>query len=308
LAPAQAADAYPTRPVTLVTSFSVGSGPDTILRLIADRLGKEWGQRVVVENRPGGGGFVAIDASQRAAPDGYSLLQLDSEQLAALPHLYKSRSYDPDKVFDPVATVYITPFLVSVSANSPWKSVTDLIAAAKAAPGKITYGSWGIGSPGHLGGIALESDAGIQMQHVPYKEVGQLYAAVSNQEVNWSMATLASSQGAYQAGKLRYLAVAAAKRLPQMPDVPTVAENGGPKNFEINSFVVLLAPKGTPAAIRDKVNADVAKVLTQPDIKQRLETFAFQPINWSPDEIRKQTASRSQFYRGLIKKANVSLE
>ncbi|VCU70978.1 Tripartite tricarboxylate transporter family receptor [Pigmentiphaga humi] len=146
------------------------------------------------------------------------------------------------------------------------------------------------------------------MQHVPYKEVGQLYAAVSNQEVNWSMATLASSQGAYQAGKLRYLAVAAAKRLPQMPDVPTVAENGGPKNFEINSFVVLLAPKGTPAAIRDKVNADVAKVLTQPDIKQRLETFAFQPINWSPDEIRKQTASRSQFYRGLIKKANVSLE
>lgn len=118
---AHAADAYPSKPVTLVTSFSVGSGPDTVLRLVADRLGKAWGQRVVVENRPGGAGFIAIDSFKRSAPDGYSLLQLDSEQLAALPHLYKSRQYDPDKVFDPVATLFITPFLVSVSAQSPWK-------------------------------------------------------------------------------------------------------------------------------------------------------------------------------------------
>ncbi|MDX3905021.1 MAG: tripartite tricarboxylate transporter substrate binding protein [Pigmentiphaga sp.] len=304
----QAADRYPDKPVTLVTSFSVGSGPDTVLRLVADRLGKAWGQRVVVENRPGGAGFVAIDAFRRAAPDGYSLLQLDSEQLAALPHLYKSRNYDPDKVFDPVATLFITPFLVSVSANSPWKSVSDLLAAAKAKPGQVTYGSWGIGSPGHLGGIALESEGGVTMQHVPYKEVGQLYAAVSNREVDWSMATIASSQGPYQAGKLRYIAVAAPKRIPQMPEVPTVAESGGPASLDVNSFVVLLAPKGLPTAIRDKINADVAKIIADPEIRKRLDTFAFQTISWSPDEIRRQTAAKSRTYQGLIKKANVTLE
>ncbi|WP_132980017.1 tripartite tricarboxylate transporter substrate binding protein [Pigmentiphaga sp. D-2] len=305
---AHAADAYPSKPVTLVTSFSVGSGPDTVLRLVADRLGKAWGQRVVVENRPGGAGFIAIDSFKRSAPDGYSLLQLDSEQLAALPHLYKSRQYDPDKVFDPVATLFITPFLVSVSAQSPWKSVSDLVAAAKAKPGQVTYGSWGIGSPGHLGGIALENEANVSMQHVPYKEVGQLYAAVSTQEVNWSMATIASSQGPYQAGKLRYIAVAAPKRIPQMPDVPTVAESAGPASLDVNSFVVLLAPKGLPAAIRDKINADVAKVVADPEIKKRLDTFAFQTISWSPDEIHRQVAAKSKTYQGLIQKANVTLE
>lgn len=305
---ARAADAYPSKPVTLVTSFSVGSGPDTVLRLVADRLGKSWGQRVVVENRPGGAGFIAIDAFKRAAPDGYSLLQLDSEQLAALPHLYKSRNYDPDKIFDPVATLFITPFLVSVSSQSSWKSVTDLVAAAKAKPGQVTYGSWGIGSPGHLGGIALESEANVSMQHVPYKEVGQLYAAVSNEEVNWSMATIASSQGPYQAGKLRYIAVAAPKRIPQMPDVPTVAESGGPADLDVNSFVVLLAPKGLPTDIRDRINAEVAKVVADPDIKKRLDGFAFQTISWSPDEIRRQVTAKSQIYQKLIQKANVSLE
>ncbi|OVZ62438.1 TctC [Pigmentiphaga sp. NML080357] len=305
---AQAADAYPSRPVTLVTSFSVGSGPDTVLRLVADRLGKAWGQRVVVENRPGGAGFIAIDAFKRSAPDGYSLLQLDSEQLAALPHLYKSRNYDPDKIFDPVATLFITPFLVSVSAQSPWKSVSDLVAAAKAKPGQVTYGSWGIGSPGHLGGIALESEANLSMQHVPYKEVGQLYAAVSNQEVNWSMATIASSQGPYQAGKLRYIAVAAPKRIPQMPEVPTVAESGGPASLDVNSFVVLLAPKGIPPAIRDKINADVAKIVADPEIKKRLDTFAFQTISWSPEEIHRQVSAKSRTYQKLIQKANVTLE
>lgn len=305
---ALATDAYPSKPVTLVTSFSVGSGPDTVLRLVADRLGKAWSQRVIVENRPGGAGFIAIDAVKRAAPDGYTLLQLDSEQLAALPHLYKSRNYDPDQIFDPVATLFITPFLVSVSTQSPWKSVSDLIASAKAKPGQVTYGSWGIGSPGHLGGIALESDANVSMQHVPYKEVGQLYAAVSNGDVNWSMATIASSQGPYQAGKLRYIAVAAPKRISQMPDVPTVAESAGLAGLDVNSFVVLLAPKGIPPAIRDQINAEVAKAVADPEVKNRLDGFAFQVISWSPEEIRRQTTLKSQTYQKLIQKANVSLE
>lgn len=122
------------------------------------------------------------------------------------------------------------------------------------------------------------------------------------------MATIASSQGPYQAGKLRYIAVAAPKRIPQMPDVPTVAESGGPASLDVNSFVVLLAPKGLPAAIRDKINADVAKVVADAEIKKRLDTFAFQTISWSPDEIHRQVAAKSKTYQGLIQKANVTLE
>lgn len=223
---AQPSESFPAKPVTVVTPFSAGSGPDAVLRVIADKLGKLWNQRVLVENRPGAAGFFAIDAAKRAAPDGYTLLQLDSEQVAALPLLYKSRNIDALKTFDPVVALFRTPFLVSVPTDSKWKSMSDLVAEAKASPGNVSFGSWGIGSPGHLGAEHLELLTGVQMQHVPFREVSQLYTSVGSGDVMWSFATIPSSQGAYKAGKLRYLAVAAPKRTPQMPNVPTVAEAG----------------------------------------------------------------------------------
>ena len=152
---------YPNKPVTLVTAFAPGSGPDATLRLVADKLGKAWNQRVQVENRPGGGGFIAMDFAKRAAPDGYTLLQLDSDHLAAVPHLYKQRGVDMLKNFEPVASIFRTTFLVAVPTDSAFRSMADIVAAAKAAPGKVTYGSWGIGSPGHLGGELLELQTGI---------------------------------------------------------------------------------------------------------------------------------------------------
>jgi len=169
--------------VTLVTAFAPGSGPDAVLRIVAEKLGKIWNQRVLVENKPGGGGFIAIDAAKRAAPDGHTLLQLDSEHLAALPYLYKSRGFETLKTFEPVATLFRTPFLVAVASDSKLKSMADLIAAAKARPGQVSFGSWGIGSLGHLGGEQLESLAGISMQHVPYREVSQLFMSVGSNDV-----------------------------------------------------------------------------------------------------------------------------
>ena len=299
---------YPNKPVTLVTAFAPGSGPDATLRLVADKLGKAWNQRVQVENRPGGGGFIAMDFAKRAAPDGYTLLQLDSDHLAAVPHLYKQRGVDMLKNFEPVASIFRTTFLVAVPTDSAFKSMADIVAAAKAAPGKVTYGSWGIGSPGHLGGELLELQTGISMQHVPYREVSQLFTSVGAGDVAWSLGTLPSSSGAYKAGKLRYIAVAAAKRLPQVPEVPTAAEAGGPKDFDVNAFVVLVAPKGLPPAIRAKVGADVAKVLSDPEIKSRFDTFAFEPISWSPEEITRNAEVKSKVYEQLVKKANISLE
>ncbi|HKW82895.1 MAG TPA: tripartite tricarboxylate transporter substrate binding protein [Burkholderiaceae bacterium] len=300
------AEAFPSKPVTLVTAFAPGSGPDAVLRIVAEKLGKAWNQRVLVENRPGGGGFLAIEAARRAAPDGYTLLQLDSEHLAALPYLYKSRGFETLKTFEPVASLFRTPFLVAVPADSKWKSMTDLVGAAKAGP--VSYGSWGVGSPGHLGGEQLEMLSGVAMQHVPFREVSQLFTSVGAGDVSWSFASIPSSQGAYKAGKIRYLAVAAPKRIAQMPEVPTMAEAGGPAALAVNSFVVLVAPRGMPAAVRDKIDTDVRKALAEPDIKARFDTFAFENVGWGPEQIMTEAAAKSRVYAELVKRKSISLE
>ena len=306
--PALAQADFPNKPVTLFTAFAPGSGPDATLRLVAEKLGKAWNQRVIVENRPGGGGVIAMEAVKRAAPDGYTLLQLDSDHLAAVPHLYKQRGADMLKSFEPVASIFRTTFLVAVPTDSKFKNLGDIVAAAKASPGKVSYGSWGVGSPGHLGATLLELQTGTDMQHIRYREVSQLFMSVGAGDVAWSLGTLPSSSGAYKAGKLRYIAVASGKRLPQVPEVPTALEAGGPKDFDVNAFVVLVAPKGLAPALRAKINADVAKVLTDPEIKSRFDTFAFEPISWSPEEIARNAEAKSKVYEQLVKKANISLD
>lgn len=309
LLPAPATAAFPDKPVTLVTAFAPGSGPDAVLRIVAEKLGKRWDQRVLVENRPGGGGFIAIDATKRAPADGYTLLQLDSEHLAALPLLYKTRNFETLKTFEPVAVLFRTPFLLAVAADSKLKSVSDVVVSASSKPGRVSFGSWGIGSPGHLGGEQLEMLTGTEMQHIPYREVSQLFSSVGVGDVDWSFGSLPSSQGAFRAGKLRYLAVAAPKRLPQMPEVPTFAEAGGATaGLEVNSFVVLVAPRGLPAAVRSQLNADVQKALAEPDVKARFETFAFEQLGWSPEEIERQAGAKSRTYAELVKRKNISLE
>ncbi len=303
-----AQSSYPNKPVNIVTAFAAGSGPDAVLRQVTEKLSKIWNQPVLVTNKPGGGGFIAIEATKAAAPDGYTLLQLDSEHLGALPHLYKSKNFVTLNTYDPVATLFRTPFFVAVATDSKWRNMKDLISAAKAAPNKVSYGSWGIGSPGHLGGEQLELLTGTEMTHVAYREVSQLFTSVGAGDVQWSFGSLPSSSGIYKAGKLRYLAVAAAKRVPQMPDVPTIGEAGGPAGFEVNSFVVLVAPKGIAKDVQAKINADVQKVLADPEVKARFNTFAFETITWSPEEIRKQAEAKSKIYGELTKRKNISLD
>ena len=299
---------FPNRQVSIVTAFPAGSGPDAVLRLVSEKLSKLWGQPVVINNKPGGGGFIAIDASQRAPADGYTLVQFDSEHLAALPLLYKARGFVTLNHFEPVAPLFRTPFFVAVPTDSKWQSMKDLIAAAKAEPNKVNFGSWGIGSPGHLGGEQLELLTGTEMTHVPFREMSQLFTSVGNGELQWSFGSLPSSQGIYKAGKLRYIAVAAAKRLPQMPQVPTLAEAGGPAGLEVNSFVSLLAPKGIPAPIKAKIHADVLKVLADPEVKAKFDTFAFETITWTPEQIGQAAEAKGKVYAELVKRKNISLD
>jgi tripartite-type tricarboxylate transporter receptor subunit TctC len=307
-AQAQTATSFPNKPVTITTAFAAGSGPDAVLRQVSEKLSKLWGQPVLISNKPGGGGFIAIEATRRLPADGYNLLQLDSEHLAALPHLYKSKGFVTLQNYDPVAPLFRTPFLVAVATDSPWKNMKDMVAAAKAEPNKVSFGSWGVGSPGHLGGEEIELLTGVEMTHVAFREVSQLFTSVGAGDVQWSFASIPSSAGVFKAGKLRYIAVAAAKRLPQMPDVPTVGEAGGPNGLEVNSFVSLLSPKGIAKDVQEKIHADVLKVLADPEVKARYNTFAFETITWSADDIRKNADIKSKVYEKLVARKNISLE
>lgn len=306
--PAFAQSPFPSKSVTITTAFAAGSGPDAVLRQVSDKLSKLWGQPVLVNNKPGGGGFIAMESVQRLPADGYNLLQLDSEHLAAVPHLYKSKNFVTLNTFDPVATLFRTPFFITVATESKWQNMKDLLAEAKANPGKVSFGSWGIGSPGHLGGEEIELLGDVDMTHVAFREVSQLYTGVAAGDIQWAFASIPSSAGVYKSGKIRYIAIAAPKRVPQMPNVPTVAEAGGPKGLDVNSFVVLVAPKGLPTEVATRINADVQKVLADPEVKARYNTFAFEALNWSPEEIRKQAELKNRTYGKLVARKNISLE
>jgi len=308
LAPPVAGQQFPTKPVRVITPFPAGSGPDSVMRLVGDKLSRQWGQQVLVENRPGANGFIAIEAAKKAAPDGYTLVQMDDAHMAVQPHLYKKLPYDIAKDFDPVATLFRTYFFVVTPTSSSWKNMADLIGAAKAKRGELTYGSWFIGSPGHLGAALLEGATATEMTHVPYKEMTQLYASVGNGEVAWAFGSAASAGPMYRAKKVKFLAVAAPKRVAGFPDVPTVAEAGGPANFEVKAWVALLAPRGTPKAIITRINEGIAKALAEPDVRERLAGFAFEPVAATPDEVAKQIDADSRRYAEVIKRAKISLD
>lgn len=302
------AQTFPTKPVRIITPFPPGSGPDSVLRIVGDKLSKTWNQSVVIENRPGANGFIAIEAAKKAPADGYTLVQMDDAHMSLQPHLYKNIPYDPARDFMPVATLFRTYFFVTVPAASSWKNMTDLINAAKAKPNALTYGSWFVGSPGHVGAAQLEAATGTQMVHIPFKEMSQLYSSVGNNDVNWAFGTAASAGPMYKAGKVRFIAVAAPKRVASYESIPTVAEAGGPANFEIRAWVALFAPIGTPTAVAAKIGEDVAKVLTDPDLKERFVAVGFEPYSITPPEMKSLMETDLKRYGEVIKRAKISVE
>lgn len=303
------AQEWPTKTVRLISPYPVGGGPDGIARLLADKLSKKWGQPVVVENRPGGNGFIAIDAFKRGATDGHDLLQLDSVHLTAYPYMFKKLPYDVNKDFDPIVPMFQSFLFFVVPTHSKYKTVADLIADAKTRPGKINYGSWSIGNPVHLGVEELQELAGIKVEHVLYKETTQLYTSVGTGELDFSIGSAGTAGPMYRAGKLRLLAVAGPKRMEAYPDVPTVAESGGPaKGYEVSGWNTLVGPKNLSPAIQEKIRKDVAQALSGPDVKEKFLTFGYVPLNLDRPQFRKFIDTEAARYSAVIKRAKIELE
>jgi tripartite-type tricarboxylate transporter receptor subunit TctC len=305
--PAQAQD-FPTKPVRIITPFPVGSGPEGVLRMVAEKLGKAWGKSVIVENKPGANGFIAIDTFKRGATDGHDLLQLDNVHLSAYPHLFKKLPYDPQKDFDPLLPLFKTYFFFAVATDSKYKTVGELIADAKSRPGKLNYGSWSVGNPVHLGSELFESITGTDFEHVIYKETSQLYTGVATNELAFALGTSASAGALQRAGKLRFIAVAAPKRIAGFPDVPTVAESGGPAGFEVTGWTAIAAPKGLPPAVADKIRRDIEKALAEPDVKERYATFGYELFPQTREQFGSFIQTESARFADVIKKAKVSLD
>jgi len=307
-APLAGAQEFPSKPVRIITPFPAGAGPEAVLRILAEKLQKAWGKPVIVENKPGGNGFIAIDAWKRGATDGHDLIQLDNVHLSAYPHLFKKLPYDAAKDFDPLLPLFRTYFFVAVSANSKVKTVGEIVAEAKAKPGALNYGSWSVGNPVHLGSALLEAMTGTEMQHVIYKETSMLYTGVANGELNFALGSLATAGPLQQAGKLKFIAVTAPRRHSTFPDLPTVAESGGPAGYDVTGWTTIAVPKGLPKAVADKIQRDIEKALSEPDIKERYATFGYETFPTTREQFNAFIQSESARYADVIKRAKAQLD
>ena len=302
------AQSYPDKPIRVVTSFSAGSGPDALMRNVGDKVGKQVGQAIIMDNRPGANGWLAVDAVKKSPADGYTFLQVDNTHVSLQQHLFKKMPFDFNKDFEPAAPLYWTNFFIVVPANSKWNTVGDLVAAAKEKSGALTFASWGVGSAGHVGAAMFEAETNTQMNHIPYKDLPSVYNAVANGEVDWAFGTAASAGPLFRAKKVKFLGIAAPKRLTGYLDIPTVSEAGGPKNFELKTWVAIYALRGTPKAAIDKFNQETLIALKDPDVQKNMATFGFEPWLTNPSEVTKDAEIQSKRFETIVKQAKMSID
>ncbi len=260
---------YPDKPIRLIVPFPPGGGTDIVSRIVGDKLSSTLGWKVVVENKAGAGGTLGLDAAAKSKADGYTIVMAQTSNLSIAPSLMSSLPYDPVKHFAPVTLVDSSPLAITVGANSPIKSMADLVAAAKANPGKLLFASPGNATVAHLTGEYFQKVAGIKYTHVPYKGTAQALPDVISGRASFYVASLESSMPQVKAGQLRAIAVTSARRVKEWPDVPTVSESGY-SGFEAATWFGIAVPAGTPEAIVARLNAEITKVLQMPDVKERL--------------------------------------
>lgn len=307
VSPAALAQPYPAKPIRMIVGFPPGGGTDVVARVIGQKLGEWYGQTVVVENRAGATGTIGADVLAKSPPDGYSLMMGHANSHAIAPNLMSKLPYDPIKDFAPVAYVGYVPNVLSLHPSVPAKNMKELVALLKANPGKFTYASSGNGSSQHLSGEMFKLLTGTNALHVPYKGSGDAIKDLLAGTVSFNFDTMPPVLEHIKAGKLRGLGISTPRRLAQLPDVPTFAEEGL-VGFEILNWYGVMAPAATPRDIVSKLAADINKAMREPDVKARLEQVGTQLRELSPDEFGAFMRAELTKYAKLVKDANIRLE
>ena len=301
------APAYPTKPIRIVVPFPPGGATDILAREVAQKLNEAWGQQVIVDNRPGAGGNIGSELVAKAAPDGYTLEMGTVGTHAINASLYAKMPYDNVKDFVPIILVAGVPNVLEVNPSLPVNSVAELIAYAKANPGKLNFASSGNGTSIHLSGELFKAMAGVEMTHVPYKGSAPALQDLIAGQVQLMFDNLPPSLPQIKAGKLRALAVTSSVRAPALPDVPTVAEAGLP-GFEASSWFGLLAPAGTSPAIVAKINAEVAKWLATPEAKENLSKQGANAAGGTPEDFASHIAAETAKWAKVVKESGAKID
>lgn len=305
LASSVLAQDYPARAVRMLVGYAPGGGMDTIARVLAPKLSASLGQQFVIENRPGASGGVAAEALAGSAPDGYVLMVAESGTLA-LPSVNRKVTFDPVRQFAPVGGVCMLPMAFVVNPAFPAKSTAELIATLKANPGKYPYASPGIGTLQHLAFELFKRQAGVDVQHIPYKGAAAMMPDIMSGQVPIGVISALAAIGASKAGKIRTLAVTSPERLPSAPDWPTMAETLPGFSAAPNVFVV--APAGTPAPIRQKLSAEIQKALASPDVRENFAKQGATPTPSTPEQLGAAIAEETKRWAAVVKDANIRVE
>ncbi|HEX4780814.1 MAG TPA: tripartite tricarboxylate transporter substrate binding protein [Usitatibacter sp.] len=298
---------YPEKPIRLVVPFPPGGGTDILSRAISHSMSAATGWTFVVDNRPGAGGNIGLDAAAHSPPDGYTIAMGQTANLAVNPSLYAKMTFDPVKDFAPVALLSSQPLILVVSEKSPYRSLEELVDAAKAKPGALNMGSAGNGTIGHVGGELFQRRAGIRFAHIPYKGAGPAVTDLMGGSIDVYFGNSQSVGGLVNAGKLRAIAVTSPKRTPAFPNVPTIAESGYP-GFEAATWSGLVAPAGTPKAIVDQLNAAAIKALHAPEMAKKLEEDGSTPLGGSPEDFARFIRAEEQKWGAAVRGAGIKLD
>lgn len=304
---AAAAQDWPSRSIRIIVPFAPGGATDIPARLVAPKLTESLGQPVVIENRTGAGGIIGIQAAAKSDPDGYTMLMATNAEVVMHPTIYPKLPYDPQKDFLPVSIMLESPMLLVTSASSSFNSLGDIIAAAKAKPGSVTYSTAGTGSTSHVLTEMLAQQAGIKLLHVPYKGGAPASAAAASGEVAFALLNLGSALNFVKGGKAKALAVTSAQRHPNFPDWPTAGE-AGISGFNEAIWIGMFAPAGVRKEIVDRMSTELAKALRAPDVRERLVSLGNEPLGTTPDEAAARIKRESPRYGAAIKQANIRAE
>lgn len=299
--------AYPSKPIRLIVPFPPGGGTDMIARTVAQKLTDQNKWNVIVDNRPGAGGNLGVDATAKSAPDGYTLVMGQTSNLAINPSLYAKLPYDPLKDLVPVALVSSSPIVIAAPANSPYKTFADVVAAAKGKPDAITLGYSGNGTVAHLSGELAENAAGIKLRHIPYKGAAQAMTDLVGGQIDLYMSSVPTLLGQVRNGKLKVIAITSAKRASQLPDVPTLAESGY-KGFDAVTWFGILAPAGTPAPIVAQLNRAINQALQQPDVADKLRSEGGDVMGGTPEQFGQLLRTEVPRWGKIVKDSGASLD